>query len=112
MYKYGMRLRGFGPGCQPPGVVCVDDGADYIRRYGRLYHSILTYDHPLTDNEIKEYERDKAKPIKPKYHKGQYGRKYDTYTCANCGAVVVVTYNYCPTCGRQVGWDSCRCLTK
>ena len=59
MYKYGMRLRGFGPGCQPAGVVCVDDGADYIGRYGRLYHSILTYDHPLTDNEIKEYELDK-----------------------------------------------------
>ena len=58
------------------------------------------------------YERDKAKPIKPKYHKGQYGRKYDYYTCANCGAVAVVTYNYCPTCGRQIGWDSCRCLTK
>ena len=62
-------------------------------------------------NRLK-YERDKAVPKKPKFHKGQYGKKYDYYTCANCGAGVRITYNYCPNCGREIGWDSCRCLTK
>lgn len=23
---------------------------------------------------------------KPKFHKGKYGKKYDTYTCGNCGS--------------------------
>lgn len=59
MYKYGMRLRGFGPGCQPEGVVMAEDGADHVREYGRFYHSIITYDRELTDEEIGAYEMDR-----------------------------------------------------
>lgn len=34
------------------------------------------------------YERDKAVPVTPKFHKGMYGHKYDTYTCGNCGFAI------------------------
>ena len=51
---------------------------------------------------------------RPKYHKGQAGKKYDYYTCGNCGAQLVyaVVENYCHNCGYRQNWDSTRCLTK
>ena len=58
-YKYGMRLRGYSPGAQPrQGLINVDDGTDYVERYGRYYHSILTYDRKLTEHELFAYELD------------------------------------------------------
>lgn len=51
-YRYGMRLRGFAPGCQPKGVIeRLDDTT------GR-YYDIITYDRPLTAAEIENYELD------------------------------------------------------
>lgn len=53
VYLYGMRLRGFSPGCQPAlGLVDAED--DIMNEY----HSILTYDRPLTDAELSEFELD------------------------------------------------------
>lgn len=50
-YIYGMRLRGFSPGCQPlNGLVKIQD--DPIGRY----YNILTYNRPLTADEIENYE--------------------------------------------------------
>lgn len=51
-YRYGMRLRGFSPGCQPK--------QGFIRREdaGRRYHDILVYSRKLTDEELNEYELD------------------------------------------------------
>lgn len=52
-YKYGMRLRGFGPGCQPKeGLLYGED--DITGKYW----DIIVYDRPLTDKEIAEYELD------------------------------------------------------
>ena len=52
-YKYGMRLRGFSPGCQPlDGLTGVDN-----ENTGK-YHSILYYDRKLTDKEVEMYELD------------------------------------------------------
>lgn len=52
-HKYGMRLRGFSPGCQPMrGFIRRED--DPI--YG--YHDILVYDRELSWKEKKEYELD------------------------------------------------------
>jgi predicted RNA-binding Zn-ribbon protein involved in translation (DUF1610 family) len=49
------------------------------------------------------YEADKAIPVKPRYHKGQYGRKYDTWSCGNCGAgVPEAHWKYCPNCGQAI----------
>ena len=57
-YKYGMRLRGFAPGCQPmDGLVEAQEGrcmGDSRRRY----HSILVYNRRLTEDEINGYELD------------------------------------------------------
>lgn len=54
-YRYGMRLRGFSPGCQPRGVVRVEDG-------GKKYHDILVYNRPLTAWELEDYELDDLNP--------------------------------------------------
>ena len=53
VYKYGMRLRGFSPGCQPmKGLLFAADDES-----GR-YHDLLVYDRKLTDKELSEYELD------------------------------------------------------
>ena len=52
-YVYGMRLRGFSPGCQPmDGFVERRDDPD------RVYHDILCYDRKLTQKEVVNYELD------------------------------------------------------
>lgn len=53
-YRYGMRLRGFSPGCQPMrGLVeRVDDPTG-------KYYDILIYGRKLTDQELADYELDK-----------------------------------------------------
>lgn len=53
MFLYGMRLRGFSPGCQPKeGFVERQDDVT-----GK-YHDILVYDRELTEDELKNYELD------------------------------------------------------
>ncbi|MBO5570810.1 MAG: hypothetical protein J6A79_18050, partial [Clostridia bacterium] len=50
---YGMRLRGFSPGCQPmEGLIERTD--DVLQEY----HDILIYDRPLSKKEIRDYELD------------------------------------------------------
>ena len=51
MYKYGMRLRGFAPLCQPMnGLVNREDDPT-----GK-YHDVLMYDRQLTEQELRDYE--------------------------------------------------------
>ena len=58
-YKYGMRLRGFSPGCQPKeGFMERRDDPT-----GR-YYDILVYDRMLTEKEIRDYELDYLEVIK------------------------------------------------
>lgn len=59
------------------------------------------------------YLADQAKPVSLKYHKGKYGRKYDYWTCRNCGCEIThgVVQNFCWNCGHRLAWDSPRCLT-
>ena len=53
MYKYGMRLRGYAPLCQPMnGLVGHEDDPT-----GK-YHSILIYNRPLNDHEQDAFELD------------------------------------------------------
>lgn len=52
-YRYGMRLRGFAPMCQPK--------EGFVRREDDLtgkYYDILVYDRELTDKEVRNYELD------------------------------------------------------
>ena len=59
----------------------------------------------------KQHALDMMEGRRPKYHKGIYGKKYDTHSCGNCGHGVDVIYNYCPSCGYRILWDNPRCLT-
>lgn len=55
-YKYGMRLRGFAPLCQPKeGFIRREDSTS------RRYWDILVYDRKLTTDEIRNYELDEMK---------------------------------------------------
>ena len=52
-YKYGMRLRGFAPMCQPmSGLEGREDDPS-----GR-YHDILVYNRKLSQDELRAYELD------------------------------------------------------
>lgn len=51
-YKYGMRLRGFSPMCQPKGVIRREDDPT-----GK-YYDVIVYDRELTSKEINDYELD------------------------------------------------------
>lgn len=57
LYKYGMRLRGFSPGCQPMrGLLWREDDIT------GLYWDIIVYDRHLTDEELRDYELDEIRP--------------------------------------------------
>lgn len=49
-YKYGMRLRGYSPGCQPKGVLRREDDTT-----GR-YHDIIVYDRKLSNDDLRDFE--------------------------------------------------------
>ena len=52
-YRYGMRLRGFSPMCQPMnGLLRREDDTT-----GK-YHDILVYSRKLTEKELRDYELD------------------------------------------------------
>lgn len=53
IYTYGMRLRGFSPGCQPmAGLVERRDDPKHE------YHDLLVYDRELSEKEMQDYELD------------------------------------------------------
>lgn len=53
-YTYGMRLRGFAPGCQPlEGLIRIEDDTS-----GK-YYNLLTYNRKLTEAEVEQYELEK-----------------------------------------------------
>ena len=50
-YRYGMRLRGFSPGCQPKeGLLHREDDPS-----GK-YYDIIVYNRELSEKEIRDYE--------------------------------------------------------
>ena len=49
-HKYGMRLRGFSPGCQPKGVIRREDDPT-----GK-YWDVIVYERKLTEKELRDYE--------------------------------------------------------
>ena len=53
LFKYGMRLRGYSPGCQPKeGLVAVHEDTS-----GKYYNTLL-YNRKLTEKEVRDYEFD------------------------------------------------------
>ncbi len=59
-YLYGMRLRGFAPGCQPmDGFIERSDMTyRFVNDSTRVYHDVLVYSRPLSDKELRDYELD------------------------------------------------------
>ena len=65
-----------------------------IESYGMMcsYNDAIAWAERQPDSTVKDcairrmrYERDKTTPVRPKYHKGHYGKKYDTcYDVLNC----------------------------
>ena len=56
LYKYGMRLRPYGIGCQPTqGFVCCADGAVVD---GHRYHNFIYYAENLSKEDVSNYELD------------------------------------------------------
>lgn len=52
-YLYGMRLRGFSPGCQPKDGFVARKNLD-----SKKYWDILVYDRQLTKKEESDYDLD------------------------------------------------------
>ena len=67
---------------------------------------LRSLDAPVKEKECVlrriEYEFDRDIPVKPKFHKGRYGRKYDYYTCGNCGFGTSKSEKYCRNCGFRI----------
>lgn len=78
------------------------------KQYKGLHEDLIRMTHRF------EYLVDQADPVRPKYHKGIYGKKYDNWTCGNCGCEINhdVVQNYCWNCGHAIKWDGTRCLTR
>lgn len=59
-YKYGMRLRPYGIGCQPKdGFVCVDEGGTAD---GYAYHNFVYYISKLDSATASGYDLDYLGP--------------------------------------------------
>lgn len=60
-YYYGMKLRGFSPGCQPrEGLL----GREYPNH--SEWHDVLVYDRKLTKEEVSRYELEFIATVIPK----------------------------------------------
>lgn len=53
VYLYGMRLRGFSPGCQPTNGF-IDCREDIMGEY----YNVLAYNRMLTRQEMRDYDLD------------------------------------------------------
>lgn len=54
MFKYGLRLRPVGIGCQPKGFIKFEDSD----KYKTGYWSFIWYESKLSDKELYDYEMD------------------------------------------------------
>ena len=52
VYKYGMKLRGVGIGCQPSNFLKFED----VNKSETGFWSYIYYDHCLSDKEINKYD--------------------------------------------------------
>lgn len=58
-YFYGMRLRGFSPGCQPKEGLVGLASEDEIKRFrAEKFHDVIVYNRELTEKELHDYELD------------------------------------------------------
>lgn len=82
------------------GGQCVgcDDALEWVR-------DLKGVDEDMRDKVFRRmaYEFDKGVPTRPKFHKGLYGKQYDSYTCGHCGFVLSIsTDKFCANCGSMI----------
>lgn len=56
IYKYGMKLRECGPGCQPKGFTKCENSKENSK--DEDYYSYIWYERELSDDEIKQFDLD------------------------------------------------------
>ena len=56
----------------------------------------------MTINERAMQILSKDVPVEPKFNKGKYGSKYDSYSCGRCGFGIRTEYKFCPNCGQRI----------
>lgn len=82
--------------------------------YGRMHgcEASLEYVRSMPESNLRdwtlkrmEYEFEKEIPVRAKYHKGIYGKRFDSWSCGHCGKGVIdeAWYRYCPNCGFAIG---------
>lgn len=74
-YKYGMRLRGFAPLCQPK--------EGFVRRENDpsgIYHDLLVYDRKLKEKELDDYELDFIEIVRTDKRETSYSNKVEGFT--------------------------------
>ncbi len=96
-YKLGGRMIG------------TEDAIDYLETFvaDAVSQSEVKLDSSEFDYMVNrfKYLANRVMPIKPKYLKGKYGKKYDSYSCGGCGFTVHYdVYTFCPKCGREIDW--------
>ena len=91
------------------GTMCgVDEAIEWL-----MTKSAKKEDMPERIANRLKYMKAKEDGIRPRYCKGIYGKKYDTWVCGHCGALTRdgVGDDFCCKCGYRIKWDSPRCLT-
>lgn len=66
MYKYGMRLRPFGIGCQPMDGYLYREPYEGFKcfKYSDKYWDVIVYNRELNEKEMEDYELDFVGVIK------------------------------------------------
>jgi len=89
-------------------MVGIDEACEWLET-----KTLKTDDMPRRIINRLRYLQAKDDGVKPRFHKGEYGKKYDYWSCGQCGAITkfYTVDNYCHKCGYRILWDSPRCLT-
>lgn len=89
--------------------ICECDSCKYQKG---AYCALIDLAPTVVSDPQKEHAINAYTGARPKFHKGKYGKQYDSYTCGHCGHQVKdINDNYCWNCGYRILWDSIRCLT-
>ena len=91
------------------GTMCsIDDAISYLRGI-----QPGTDETPARIINRLQYMRAKENGVKPKFHPGIFGHKFDSWSCGNCGSIIKkdVLENFCSHCGYKIKWENPRCLT-
>lgn len=80
IYAYGMKYRGFAPGCQPMEGY-VDRLSEKVVSQTR-YHDILLYNRELTKKELRDYEMDQIS-VRKRFNCGNC-KWHDDFSWACC----------------------------